>query len=95
MVIRKKFALPLLPVETRWNTVQDSLQYYATHWSDIAEIMDTHLKPPNVAYRYMEDIQVKRAASDMIAVLKPISIALDKFQRDNCLLGTVLPFGTS
>ena len=30
---------------------------------------------------------VKRAASDMIVVLKPISIALDKFQKDNCLLG--------
>ena len=35
----------------------------------------------------MEEIQLKRGASDVIAFLKPFGVALDRFQCDSCPIG--------
>ena len=40
-------------------------------------------------YRSMEEISLKRAASDLLKVFEPIAISLDCLQSDNCVLGDV------
>ena len=82
----KNVPRPPLPIETRWNSVCESLEYFITHWSDLACIVNSNLKPSENVYKYMEDILLKRAATDMVEVLKPIKNAINNFQREDCNL---------
>ena len=47
------------------------------------------MKSSDRIYRDMEDIGLKRVASELLEILKPIAIALDKLQRDTAVLGDV------
>ena len=59
-----------------------------THWSSIAEIVnESGLTRTALVYRNMEEIQLKRSASDALAFLKPLGDALDRFQSDCCTIG--------
>ena len=37
-------------------------------------------------YRLMEDVQLKRTASDLLCIFGPMSKALDRMQRDSCVV---------
>ena len=75
-----KMPRPPLPVDTRWNSVTHSLEHFTTHWSNFSLLFEKTLGPQNTLYRYMEQIQIKRSAQDLLNTLKPIGIALDKLQ---------------
>ena len=79
-----------LPVDTRWNSVTDSSEYFTTHWSNISLIFEKTLGPQDTLYRFMEHIQIKRSAQDLLSILKPVGIALDKLQSDGVYLGDVV-----
>ena len=84
----KKLPRPNLPCETRWNSYLDSFSYFVTHWSSIAEIVnESGLTRTALVYRNMEEIQLKRSASDALAFLKPLGDELDRFQSDCCTIG--------
>ena len=85
----KKLPRPPLYTETRWNSLKETLQYFTHHWSDIAVIANANLKPRDQVYRYMEEVSIKRAATDQLAILEPLSSALNTVQGDKCLLGDV------
>lgn len=77
----------LLPAETRWNTMIDSIQSYLQNW----EILVTVCKENNddidlQIARKVNDRALKRFAEDYLDRLKPISVALDKLQRDVALI---------
>jgi hypothetical protein len=66
----------------------DSFTYFVVHWSSIAAIVnESSLRRGDPVYRYMEEIQLKRSASDMLRFLQPVGQAVDKFQRDSCTIG--------
>ena len=66
-----------------------TLEYFMMHWSIIAGIANTILKPKDVVYRCMEGTSIERAAMDQLAVLAPAIEALNKVQSDNSLLRDV------
>ena len=82
----KQMTKPPIPVETRWNTQQAMVQYFIDNWMNIACIVSELLPKSNKIYRYMEDIQLKRAGMDLLEVLTPIKEALDTLQRDDTTL---------
>ena len=63
------------------------LEYFTVHWPDIVCIISTTLQPTDNAYGYMEDIQLERAATDIINILTPIKKAIDDFQHEDYYLG--------
>ena len=54
-----KVLRPPLPVDTRWNSVTDSWEYFKSHWSNISVIFEKTLGPQDTQYIYMEQIQRK------------------------------------
>ena len=78
-----------LPTEVRWNSLKETLKYFVHHWSDIADVINTNLKPGDRVYRFMEELSFKRSATDQLTVLNPASADLNQFQADNCLPGDV------
>ena len=84
---------PPLPVDTRWNSVADSLEYFTNYWSSITIIFEKTLKPPDTLYRYMEEISVKRGAQDLLRIFKPIAVSLDKLKSEKSHLEIFLKYG--
>ena len=82
----KKLPRPLLYTEFRWNSLKETLEYFTLHWPDTAVIANASLKPRDQIYRYMEEVSIKRAATDQLAILDPVGEALNKVQSDKCLL---------
>ena len=78
-----------LPVDTRWNSVFDCLEYFTTHWSNISLIFEKTLGPQDTLYRFMEQIQIKRSSQDL-NLLQLVGIALGKLQSDGVYLGDVV-----
>ena len=76
-----------MPCDVRWNSMIDMLEYFCTHWSTIVVIINETMKSSDRIYRDMEDIGLKRVASELLEILKPIAIALNKLQRDTAVLG--------
>ena len=76
--------------ETRWNSYADKFEYFVKHWSIMGEIINSKLKPTHVEYRYMEQIQLKRSATEAMEFLKPLAIALDQFQSNACTLSQTI-----
>ena len=85
----KKLASPPLYTETRWNSLMKTREYFTLYWSEIAVIVNATLKPMDHVCRHMEEVSIKRAETDQLAILDPVSEALNKVQSDKCLLGDV------
>ena len=69
----------IMPVETRWNSVYESLESYLQNWPILASIMlDEH-----VTSKIM-NMNIKSNAKDLANRLKPVSIALSNLQSDKC-----------
>ena len=80
---------PPLPCDTRWNSVADTLRYFHDQWSNIVLVINTTMKNTDQIYRFMEDVPLKRAVTNLLEIFKPIGIALDKLQSDTCTVGSV------
>ena len=59
-----------LPVETRWNSQFEMIDHFIENWIAIVCLIPELLQK-NV-YRYVEDIQLKRGASDILEKFQPI-----------------------
>ena len=75
---------PPTACETRWNTATEVLEYFVKHWNFLGDIINTKLSSTAPVYRFMEEIQLKRSATDALLFLKPLATALDKFQSNDC-----------
>ena len=73
-------------METRWNSLKETLEYFTLYWSEISVIVNATLKSRDQVYRHMEVVSIKRAATDQLAILDPVSEALNKVHSDKCLL---------
>ena len=81
---------PPLPVETRWNSLTDTLKYFVDHWSTLVVVINTIMKPTDPIYRSMEDVQLKRTASELLEIFNPLSTSLDTAQSDSSTLSECL-----
>lgn len=73
----------VLPQETRWNTMCDSLKSYISNWSIMMKICETHRQVlDSVVHQKVTNVGLKRSAEDLLSRLEPIAEALDRVQRD-------------
>ena len=82
MLRNKNMNRPKMPVETRWNSQCEIVDYFLANWMNIVCIISELLPKNDKLFRYMEDIQLKRGAMDLQEALKPIARALDVLQAD-------------
>ena len=47
------------------------------------------MKNTDQVYRFMEDVMLNRATTDLLEIFKPLGIAFDKRQSDTCTVGSV------
>lgn len=81
----------IVPSEVRWNTMVDCLESYIKGWPVMLKICEENRDTIDTAVKnHVSDLNLKRNIEDMIVVLKPISVALDKIQRDLCSLSEAL-----
>lgn len=75
----------IMPANTRWNSLVDCLQAYIKGWSVLFKICEDHRdKIDDNVQSKVANVMLKRNVEDMIAILKPISVTLDKVQRNEC-----------
>ncbi|KAG5894136.1 hypothetical protein JTB14_024924 [Gonioctena quinquepunctata] len=74
-------SLPL-PIEVR-----DSLEAFLKNWHTLVKICEEHRNNiDNDINKLVSNIAIKRNAEDLMALLKPISYALDLIQKENCTI---------
>lgn len=78
----------VLPQDVRWNTLADCLQSYLDNWPTLLKVCEEHRgNIDSTVASKVQNISIKRNAEDYLKRLKPISVALDKVQRDTCFIG--------
>ena len=76
----------VLPHEVQWNTITDSLESYITNWPILVKVCEEYRDEINLDIENMvKNYSIKRSAEEFLVRLKPISIALDRTQRDNAI----------
>lgn len=81
----------ILPNDVRWNTVVDSLSSYIKNWPILLSICENYRSEiDNSISDKIKNIGLKRNVEDFLAYLKPISIALDSIQTDNCTISSAV-----
>lgn len=77
----------VLPSEVRWNTMVDCLETYLKGWPTLLQICEEHRDTiDKTVQTQVSNFVLKRNVEDMVMRLKPISIALDEVQRNNCTI---------
>ena len=77
----------VLPHEVRWNTITDSLESYITNWPILVKVCEEYRDEINLDIaNKVKNYSIKRSAEEFLVRLKPISIALDRIQRDNAII---------
>jgi uncharacterized protein YuzB (UPF0349 family) len=77
----------ILPQDVRWNTLCDCLEAYIKNWSLIMKVCEEHRDAiEGDIQNKVRNMGIKRNAEDLLKRLKPIAIALDSIQRDNCTI---------
>lgn len=74
---------PVLPAETRWNSVADSFQYLSDNWAGLLRIARSKLNATEPTLVYLKHPMIQASLQEMLDVYKPISIALDRLQSEN------------
>lgn len=75
----------VLPSNTRWNSFSDALDVYLKSWPTLLKICEENRNviDKNIQ-KLVSNLNLKRNAEDMLEQLKPIAIALDNIQSNNC-----------
>lgn len=74
-----------LPLQVRWNTMCDSLESYIKNWPILVQIVDENRDALDDSIKAkIMNMGIKKNAEDLLLRLKPISIALDRIQKDSC-----------
>ena len=79
---------PPLPSETRWNTLRDSLKYFCNNWAGLVSILEQLEKETAAERRFLEDLQVRRAATELLEIFDLIAEALNTLQCDKTTIST-------
>ena len=78
----------VMPQDVRWNTLSDCLRSYLDNWTTLLKVCEEHRGAiDSTVASKVQNISIKRNAEDYLQRLKPIAVALDRVQRDTCLLG--------
>lgn len=78
---------PPLPATTRWLSVRDSVVYYDAHWPVLADLAAKKLQKGDNIRRLIENLQIRRAASDLLSYHDPIGKANNRMQAEGVTLG--------
>ena len=79
-------AKPPLPCETRWNTLRDSLAYYCQNWAVLVQAIADLQGTNGNERKYLENMQIKSAANDLLVIFDVISKALNRVQADSATI---------
>lgn len=78
----------VMPQDVRWNTLADCLESYINNWHILCKVCTDNRVAitPDISSK-VNDMNLKKKATDYLEKLKVISVALDKIQRDCCTIG--------
>lgn len=77
-----------LPSDVRWNSFSDTLENYLKAWPVLVKICEENKTIiDNQIQSLVSNISLKRNAEHYLQQLKPISVALDRVQKQNCSIG--------
>jgi transcription termination factor NusB len=80
----------VMPQDVRWNTLADCLEVYVSEWQKLLKICEENRNEiDTIVSEKVSNIQIKRLAEDFLAILKPISIALDRVKKNAFLSDAV------
>ena len=77
---------PPTTCDTRWSTNFKLVEYYNSHWGQLADICATILRPGDPVRRDLENTQIRRGSEDVAVQLGPIATELAKTQSDSFTL---------
>lgn len=86
----RKMGKPPLPANTRWCSARDSYKYFDTNWGSLADIATKLLKTTDPIRRILEELPVRRAATDLVSYFDPVAFALNCAQRKGTSLGEIV-----
>ena len=76
-----------IPNEIRWNTLTDCLDSYISNWHILIQVCEEYRDEINANIgNKVKNYSIKRDAEDLLIRLKPISVALDRIQRENAII---------
>ena len=74
-----------IPIDVRWNSVTDCLESYLNNWPILYKVVEAHrLEIDSDIYDKVMDLGLKTRTAEYLSKMKPIAVALDKLQSDNC-----------
>ena len=75
----------ILPKSVRWNSLCDCFETYIDEWPNLLKICEENRTfiDPNIG-KIVADINLKRLVEGQLSILKPIAIAVDEIQKNNC-----------
>ena len=77
----------VMPAETRWNTIADSIESYLKNWEILVKVCrDNNEEVDQKIIKKVNDKALKRATEDYFKRMKPIAVALDCVQRETTLI---------
>ncbi|KAI6648625.1 Transposase [Oopsacas minuta] len=77
----------VIPHEIRWNTLTDCLKSYISNWHILVQVCEEYRDEINSNIgNKVKNYSIKRNAEDLFIRLKPISVALDRIQRENAII---------
>ena len=77
----------IVPSEIRWNTLVDCFQSYIKAWSTLIKICEENRDAiDKTVQQKVSNISLKRNVEDLLQLLTPISVTLDKVQKNDCTL---------
>ncbi|XP_024882803.1 uncharacterized protein LOC112461697 [Temnothorax curvispinosus] len=78
----------VMPQDVRWDTLADCLESYISNWHILSKVCtDNRVAISSDISSKVNDTDLKIKATDYLEKLKIISVALDKIQRDCCIIG--------
>lgn len=81
----------VVPNDVRWNSLADCLEVFIESWPKLLKISEEHKNDIDAIVReFFLNIHLKRSAEDYLAILKPISVAIDRLQRTDATLSDVV-----
>lgn len=74
----------VMPNEVRWNSMSDCLTSFIRNWQIMCTVCSENpsLIEKQIA-NLVQNFDLKRKAEDLLKLLKPISVALDRMQKDS------------
>ena len=80
-----------MPIETRWNTLADSIESYLKNWTILFNICEEKREEidKDIIVK-ISNIGLKRSAEDLLKIMKPIAIHLDMLQSDTTKIADVV-----